>query len=103
MKKVFLKTYGAFLVGRSEGAEAFAALKKNMRDVPDDEVLFFDFSDISMFAPSWCDEFFAEAAIKYPGRIVIDESISKGMKGTLEYIEKIRNITFTFGSFIESE
>ena len=103
MKKVFLKTYGTVLVGRSEGTEAFVALEKNMQDIPDDEVLFFDFSDITTFAPGWCDEFFGEATIKYPGRIVIDESINEGLKKPFEVITKARKIAFTFGSFVETE
>jgi len=103
MKKVFLKTYGSFLVGRTEGAEAFTALKKNMRSMPDDDVLFFDFSDIAIFAPAWCDEFFGEATIKYPGRIVIDASINEGLKKPLEHIAEVRGIPFTFGSFVDSE
>ena len=70
MQKAFLKSYGTFLFGRAEGAEAFAALEKNMRDMPEGEQLFFDFSDITMLAPSWCDEFFGEAVEKYPGRIM---------------------------------
>lgn len=43
MEKVFLKTYGAFLVGRTEGAEAFAALERNMRGMPDDAIFFLIF------------------------------------------------------------
>ena len=54
-----------------------------MRDMPKDEKLFFDFSGVNMVAPSWCDEFFGEATIKYPGRIIIDESIGEGFKKTL--------------------
>ncbi len=103
MKKVFLKAYGTVLVGRKDGTEAFVALERNMRDMPEGEVLFFDFSDIITFAPTWCDEFFGEATIKYPGRIVIDESIGEGLRKPFEVIAEARKIAFTFGSFVETK
>ena len=103
MQKFFVKSYGMHLVGRSEGAEAFAALKGNMRDVPEDEKVFFDFSDITMLAPSWCDEFFGEATLEYPGRIIIDDSINEGLRKSFEIIEETRDITFHFGPYVDNE
>ena len=71
-----------------------------MRDVPEGEQLFFDFSDITMLAPSWCDEFFGEAVEKYPGRIILDESLISGIRESFKAVEDARGISFEYGSYV---
>ena len=69
--------------------------------LPEKEQLFFDLSDMRALAPSWCDEFFGEAAVHYPNRIVIDETIPMGLKKSFEVISDARKIDFSFGKFQE--
>jgi hypothetical protein len=97
MKKKFLKSYGIYLNGREEGAAAFRMLEREIQSLSDDDRLFFNFSEVVVLAPSWCDEFFGEAVIHYPGRIVIDQTIHLGLKKSFEVVEQARGITFTYG------
>lgn len=99
MKKIFLKSFGIYLNGREEGTLAFQVLKRDLEMLPKDEVLFFDFTDVVALAPSWCDEFFAEATIAYPNRIIIDNSIHAGLKKSFDVVGAARDITFSFWKF----
>ncbi len=101
MKKKLLQSYGIYLGGREEGRTAFQSLKRELDSLPKTEQLFFDFSGMRAIAPSWCDEFFGEAAIHYPGRVIIDETISMGLKKSFEVISDARKIDFWFGKFQE--
>lgn len=101
MKKKLLKSYGIYLGGREEGRTAFQYLKRELDSLAEKEQLFFDLSDMRALAPSWCDEFFGEAAVHYPNRIVIDETIPMGLKKSFEVISDARKIDFSFGKFQE--
>lgn len=103
MKKIYLKTFGIYLNGRDEGARAFAVLQNDITKLKEDERLFFDLSDVVVLAPSWCDEFFGEAEMQYPQRIVIDESVHAGIKKSFEVVSDARNVQFTFGGYSDSQ
>lgn len=101
MKKKFLKSFGIYLNGREEGSAAFKILEQELLSLPEKEQLFFDFSDVIVLAPSWCDEFFAEAELRYPKRVIIDETIHAGLKKSFDVVAEAREISFSFGSFVE--
>ena len=98
MKKIFLKSFGIYLNGREEGAAAFRVLEQELLALAEGEKLFFDLSGVIVLAPSWCDEFFGEAELKYPNKIVIDDSIHMGLRKSFEVISDARNINFSFGN-----
>ena len=101
MKKVYMKTYGKFLMGREDGANALLAFRQQHGDAIHQRQVFFDFQDVPVLAPSFGDEFFTPLEKEYPGRIIIDSGINTAVRKAFETIEQTQKLKFVFSTFEE--
>ncbi|MFM7458037.1 MAG: hypothetical protein ACKO3R_05190 [bacterium] len=88
--------YGKFLHGREEGHLAYSRLAEIVESIQDLDYLSFDFSDVLVLAPSYCDEVFANLHLKYPGKIKIPANISHAFKVAFETVEETRELKFEY-------
>ena len=103
MKRFFLKKFDSFLLDRDMGKDALDIFLKQMGNaLKNKEKIFFDFSEIQVFTPSFCDEFFTDLVKEYPKSIIIDENVSHAFKVAFETVEKTTDVKFTFGKFEEN-
>lgn len=92
-----MKKYGKFLHGREEGSFAFRKLREEILDHP--EIIFiFNFNDVLVLAPSYCDEVFANLHLEFPGKIKIASNITHAHRVAFETVEETREIKFEYES-----
>lgn len=101
MKKFFLKKFSSFLIDRNMAKDSLDIFLKQMDDVLKKEKVFFDFSEVRVLTPSFCDEFFTDLVKKYPENIIIDENILHAFKVAFETVEETTEVKFNFGKFEE--
>jgi hypothetical protein len=90
-----MKKYGKFLHGREEGSFAFRKLREEVLGSPE-TVFVFNFDDVLVLAPSYCDEVFANLHLEFPNRIKIASSITHAHRVAFETIEETRGIKFGY-------
>lgn len=90
-----MKKYGKFLHGREEGSFAFRKLREEILGKPE-TIFLFDFNDVLVLAPSYCDEVFANLQIDFPDRIKIASNITHAHRVAFETIEETRGIQFRY-------
>jgi len=100
MHRIFINTFGKFLVGREEGESAYHAFLKQINQFPDEQI-FCDFTGVVVLAPSYCDELFGEIEKEFPGRLVIDKAISHAFLMAFKTVEDSRGFAFTFSGYQE--
>lgn len=96
MERFAVSTLGKFLVSREEGKNAFTVLSERVA-LLQDQKLFCDFIGVTALSPSFCDEVFGEIEVQYPGKLVIDESLSHALRVAFETVEETRGVKFTYG------
>lgn len=92
--KIYLKKFGTTLISRQNGREAFAALQSQLSALKESEKLELDFEGVITFSPSWGDEFLSPLLKQYGLRLVLINTDNLSVKATLEFLEKVNNITF---------
>ncbi len=95
-KTIEMIKYGKFLHGREEGHLAYSKLAEIIENTKDLDYLSFDFLNVLVLAPSYCDEVFANLHIKYPGKIKIPANISHAFKVAFETVEETRGVKFDY-------
>jgi len=95
-KTIEMIKYGKILFGREEGHSAYSRLAEIIETTPGLDYLYFDFSDVMVLAPSYCDEVFANLHLKYPGKIKIPANIRHAFKVAFETVEETRDIKFDY-------
>jgi len=95
-KTIEMIKYGKFLHGREEGHMAYSRLAEIIESTKDLDYLNFDFTNVLVLAPSYCDEVFANLHLKYPGKIKIPASISHAFKVAFETVEETRDVKFDY-------
>ncbi len=84
--RIELKKFGQVLTSRSDGREAFLAIRPII-DLNEDKIEI-DFSGIISLTPSWADEFFPALRNFYKGEIVYLPTDNPSVKSTFEIIEE---------------
>lgn len=87
---ISLKQFGTILVSRPAGKEAFLALQPLLKDLKADERLNIDFSGVSVFTPSWADEFITPLSNEYKERVVLLNTENPSVPATMETLKKAR-------------
>ena len=93
-----MRLYGEFLNGRQEGRDSYLVIKRDFFDKEPEEKIFFDFSGVKVFAPSFCDEVFGELAQTELDRFFIDSNINHAIKMSFDTVENSRNIKFNYSN-----
>jgi hypothetical protein len=79
-----MKKYGKFFHDREE-----------ILNNPE-SVFVFNFEDVLVLAPSYCDEVFANLHLEFPNRIKIASNITHAHRAAFETVEETRGIEFGY-------
>jgi len=89
-----LKKFGATLISRQSGREAFSAFLPTLEIVKKDEIVEVSFEGISTFSPSWGDEFLRPLHEKFGERLFLQASVNPSVLLTLELLEEVNKLKF---------
>ena len=94
-KDLKLEKFGATLISRELGSEAFKALQPQLSRLPIEENLEIDFSGILTLSPSWADEFLSPLLVKLDDRLLLLPSDNLSVHATLKILEEVNKRTFS--------
>ena len=89
-----LKKFGATLISRQTGREAFLALQPFLKDVKKGEIVEVDFNGVLTFSPSWGDEFLTPLLNTYGERMILKNAGNPSVQATLDILEQTSGKTF---------
>lgn len=92
---VELKKFGATLISRPAGKEAWAALRSSLADLKPDENVEVDFDGVITFSPSWGDEFLTPLLKRLGERLIVLSTDNPSVKATIALLERTGNKKFT--------
>jgi len=79
---------------RQNGKESYAAFLPTLNSVGVDEEVIVDFEGVSVFSPSWGDEFLTPLQQKFGDRLFLKVSQNPSVILTLSTLEKINQAKF---------
>lgn len=82
-----LKKFGTILTSRQLGKEALAAFLPSLKNVLSEEKIEIDFSGVSVFSPSWGDEFLSPCLKRFGDRFLLRQTENPSVKASIEMIE----------------
>ena len=94
-----LGKFGKTLISRELGSEAFRAFQTTLRELPKDEELEIDFSDVLTLSPSWADEFLSPLLDLMSNRLVLLPSDNLSVHATLRVLQEANEYTFRIKSW----
>ncbi|HEY4474582.1 MAG TPA: hypothetical protein VJC06_01520 [Candidatus Paceibacterota bacterium] len=97
--KLQLGKFGKTLISRELGSEAFKAFQTTLRELPKDEELEIDFSDVLTLSPSWADEFLSPLLDLMSNRLVLLPSDNLSVHATLRVLQEANEYTFRIKSW----
>lgn len=83
-----LKKFGTTLVSRPSGKEAWLAFQPVLNEVPADEEIIVDFSDVVVLTPSWADEFLTPLQQQFNSRVKLRNLDNPSVIATLSILKK---------------
>lgn len=92
--KIQLRKFGEMLISRHLGREAFTAFQQNLKNLEEGENLEVYFDGVSVFSPSWGDEFLVPLHERFKNRLILKKTENASVNVTLDLLEKIKNITW---------
>ncbi len=95
---IYLKKFGANLIGREFGKESFAAFLPTLNNIKDNEKIEVDFEGVDVFSPSWGDEFLNSLRKKFGDNIVLKNTTNPSVNEVIKFLEKIHKIKFNVES-----
>jgi len=94
--KLKLEKFGTTLITRELGSEAFKALQSTLRELPQNEELEIDFSDVLTLSPSWADEFLSPLLVQLGERLVLLPSDNLSVQATIKILQEANKQQFKF-------
>jgi len=82
-----LKKFGAILTSRQLGKEALAAFLPSLNNILPEEKVEIDFSGVSVFSPSWGDEFLTPLEKKFGGGLILGRTDNPSVMASVEMLE----------------
>ena len=89
-----LKKFGIVLTSRQSGREAYLAFSPSLPSDGNDEIVV-DFAGVSVFSPSWGDEFLTPLQTTFGERLVLKNTTNPSVALTISTLEKINKTKFT--------
>lgn len=83
-----IKKFGATLVSRPAGKEAWLAFQPILKDVPQNERIIVNFNEVVVLTPSWADEFITPLMERFKERVELINTDNPSVKATLEILSK---------------
>lgn len=96
--KLQLGKFGKTLISRELGSESFKAFQTTLRELPKDEELEIDFSEVLTLSPSWADEFLSPLLNLLGDRLVLLPSDNLSVHATLRILQEANKRSFRMKS-----
>lgn len=96
--KLQLGKFGRTLISRELGSEALKAFQTTLRELPKDEELEIDFSEVLTLSPSWADEFLSPLLDLMGDRLVLLPSDNLSVHATLKILQEANKRQFRMKS-----
>jgi len=87
--KIHLSKFGAILVSRPSGKEAWLAFQPVLNELKSGEPIEVDFAGVDVLTPSWADEFLTPLREKYPKTVLLNTQ-NPTVQETLKMLEKTK-------------
>ena len=94
--KLQLEKFGATLISRELGSEAFKALQPTLLELPPNEELEIDFSGVLTLSPSWADEFLSPLLERLDDRLILLPSDNLSVQATVKILQEANKCQFKF-------
>jgi hypothetical protein len=91
-----LKKFGTILTSRQLGKEALAAFLPSLNNVLSEEKVEIDFSGVSVFSPSWGDEFLTPLEKKFGNKLALKRTDNPSVMASVEMLEIANNNKFSW-------
>jgi hypothetical protein len=91
-----LKKFGSILTSRQLGKEALAAFLPSLNNVAPEEKVEIDFLGVSVFSPSWGDEFLTPLEKKFSGRLILKRTDNPSVMASVEMLETANSNKFSW-------
>jgi len=85
---IALKKFGTTLVSRPSGKEAWLAFQPVLNEIPQNEDIIVDFTDVVVLTPSWTDEFLTPLRSHFHDRVKLIHTDNASIKATLAILAK---------------
>jgi hypothetical protein len=95
--RIELKKISPSLMSRQAGKEALLALRPQLNELKNDEVLDILFEGVTTFSPSWGDEFLTPLLEEYADRVVLYPTDNLSVQDTLSLLEQMHGYKFRVG------
>lgn len=92
--RILLKKFGVLLLSRELGSEAFKTFAPTLRDLPKDEKLEINFSEVLTLSPSWADEFLSPLLDQLNDRLILLLSDNLSVQATLRILQEVNKKPF---------
>ena len=83
-----LKKFGATLVSRPSGREAWLAFQPVLNEINSNEQIILDFEEIVVLAPSWADEFLTPLRTRFGSRVELHNIANASVQATLSILDR---------------
>ena len=83
-----LEKFGKTLISRELGSETPKAFQVTLRELPQDEDLEIDFSEVLTLSPSWADEFLSPLLSELGDRLILLPSDNLPVHATLRILQE---------------
>lgn len=94
---VKIPKFGAVLTSRTAGKEAYAAFLPTLSSVKESGEIIVDFDGVSVFSPSWGDEFLTPLKKKFGNRLTLKNVINPSVVLTISTLERMNGDKFEIG------
>jgi len=91
-----LKKFGAILTSRQLGKESLLAFLPSLNNIPAEEKIYLDFSELSAFSPSWGDEFLTPLYKKFGQNLILKKTNNLSVEETIKTLEGANKIKFVW-------
>lgn len=81
-----MKKFGATLISRPSGKEAWLAFQPVLNTATRSEEIIVDFADVFVLTPSWADEFLTPLRNQFKERVKLIHTDNSSIKATLHII-----------------
>lgn len=81
-----MKKFGATLISRPSGKEAWLAFQPVLNTVTRSEEIIVDFADVFVLTPSWADEFLTPLRNQFKERVKLIHTDNSSIKATLKIL-----------------
>ena len=86
--------FGTVLTSRQAGKEAYAAFLPMLASANTTEDILVNFEGVSVFSPSWGDEFLTPLQQKFGNRVRLENTSNPSVRLTVKTLERINGSTF---------